>query len=317
MAPPCPRDSDANIQVPPAPDHAGAAYMELQLYPPGYNPGRSCNKISCDQNHWCAAMTIDSLQLNFDFSNQNLNCVEPVNFAFLTQDGMPVGPPGPDKADESTFTPTPDVLLMNPGDRLQISMNDSAKGFVTRSTTSPRAESGTMTASIANGFRHINWDPMGHTCIGSPYAFHPMYATSHTYTHIPTAQNQPMTWAGWTAHTWNVAYQMEIGHFEKPDGDSDDTRCFDGPTIPGCLGRTTTSTATRTTRTGRTDRRTSRRRCWSIRRSARARTASSSPYNKIQFETDMPGDRVDLRPDHRRRAAPTRPRAPSSTPGST
>jgi hypothetical protein len=29
---------------------------------------------------------------------------------------------------------------------------------------------------------------------------------------------------------------MEIGHFEKKDGDSDDAFCFDGPTIPGCLG---------------------------------------------------------------------------------
>jgi hypothetical protein len=233
---PCPRDSDKNIQVPPAPDHAGSAYMELQLYPPGYSPRPFLHKISCDRNHWCSAMTIDSLQFNFDFSNQNLNCAEPVNFAFLTHDGKPVGPPGPDQANESTFTPTPDVLLMNRGDRLHIEMHDTAKGFVTSIDDLTTGTSGAMTASVANGFRHINWDPVNHTCIGSPYAFHPMYATSHTYTHTATADNQPMTWAGWTAHTWNVAYQMEIGHFEKKDGDSDDAFCFDGPTIPGCLG---------------------------------------------------------------------------------
>ena len=40
----CTPDSDSNIQVPPRPDHAGAAFMELQLYPPGYAP-----IISCDQ----------------------------------------------------------------------------------------------------------------------------------------------------------------------------------------------------------------------------------------------------------------------------
>jgi hypothetical protein len=229
----CPADSDANIQVPPAPDHAGAAYMELQLYPPGYKS--FINKISCDQTHWCAALTIDSLQLNFDFSVGNPNCIEPVNFAFLTKSGVPVGPPGPDTANSSTFTPTPDVLVMNPGDQLRVSMNDSSGGFVSRIDDLTTGESGFMVASKHNGFRQINWDPTGFTCVGTPYAFHPMYATSHTYTSIQTAPNEPVTWAGWTAHTWNVAYQMEIGHFEKPDGDGDDTRCFNGPTIPGCL----------------------------------------------------------------------------------
>jgi len=42
----CKPDSDKNIQVPPRPDHAGAAFTELQFYPPGYAPA-----ISCDQTH--------------------------------------------------------------------------------------------------------------------------------------------------------------------------------------------------------------------------------------------------------------------------
>jgi len=46
--------------MPPRADHAGAAYMELQMYPPGFAPA-----ISCDDTHWCAALTIDSLQANF------------------------------------------------------------------------------------------------------------------------------------------------------------------------------------------------------------------------------------------------------------
>src|SRR5207247_1679744 len=56
----CKPDSNSNIQVPPRPDHAGAAFTELQFYPPGYAPA-----ISCDHTHWCAALTIDTLQAQF------------------------------------------------------------------------------------------------------------------------------------------------------------------------------------------------------------------------------------------------------------
>ncbi|HYX61267.1 MAG TPA: hypothetical protein VE888_19925, partial [Streptosporangiaceae bacterium] len=38
----CKPDSNRNIQVPPRPDHAGAAFTELQFYPPGYAPAISC-----------------------------------------------------------------------------------------------------------------------------------------------------------------------------------------------------------------------------------------------------------------------------------
>ena len=91
--------------------------------------------------------------------------------------------------------------MMNPGDQLRVSMNDSSAGFVGRIDDLTTGESGFMVASKHNGFRQINWDPAGFTCLGSPYAFHPMYATSHTYTHIQTVPNEPVTWAGWTAHT--------------------------------------------------------------------------------------------------------------------
>jgi hypothetical protein len=288
----CPPDSDANIQVPPAPDHAGSAYMELQLYPPGYSP--FLGRMSCDQRLWCAALTIDSLQVSYDFRNRNENCLEPINFAFLTHSGVPVGPPGPDQANASTFVPTPDVLRMKRGDRLRLTMKDSPQGFVTTILDRTSGESGTMTASIGNGFRHINWDPSGHTCIGSPYAFHPMYSTSHTYTSIATTPSEPVTWAGWTSHTWNVAYEMEIGHFEKPDGDEDDSRCFPGPNIPGCLGPDTDYDGY------------SYHRDWPdgsasfpspmLIHSPTSRGPSggfTQPYPKIQFETDLPAIEAD------------------------
>ena len=38
----------------------GSAFMEMQFYPPGFSP--FANAISCDNTHWCAALTIDSLE---------------------------------------------------------------------------------------------------------------------------------------------------------------------------------------------------------------------------------------------------------------
>jgi hypothetical protein len=234
----CVPDSDRNIQVPPRPDHAGAAYMELQMYPPGYPP--FIQKISCSRRQWCAALTIDSLQAEYGALHgpgsppnavANPNCPEPVNFAFLTHSGHPVGPPGPDQVNTQTFTPTGDVLAMNPGDRLVVTLRDTAAGLVTRIADLTTGRAGSMTASAANGFRHILWDPV--TCVGAPYSFHPMYATAAR----PLPNGQPTAWTTWSAHTDNVAISGELGHFEAPESpaDFDDVGCFNGPFIPGCL----------------------------------------------------------------------------------
>jgi hypothetical protein len=237
----CHPNSDGNVQVPPRANHAGAAYMELQLYPPGFAPA-----ISCDQTHWCAALTIDSLQANFGALHNpgtppgavsNPNCTEPINFAFLTHSGVPGGPPGPDQQNDATFTPTADTLLMNPGDSVTVSMHDTPTGFFTQITDETTHQSGFMTASVRNGFRHILWDPVKFTCNGAPYAFHPMYDRALP----PLPSGQPTAWTTWSAHTDNVAYDVETGHFEPPDASSDlsadeDPPCFTGPQIPGCLG---------------------------------------------------------------------------------
>lgn len=237
----CKPDSDRNIQVPPRPDHAGAAFTELQLYPPGYAP-----QISCDQTRWCAALTIDSLQANFGGlhgpgsppdAKANPNCAEPVNFAFLTHSGRPGGPPGPDQQTDATFTPTGDTLMMNSGDVLRIDMRDTPAGYLTVITDETTHQRGFMTASVGNGFRHILWDPDNFTCNGAPYAFHAMYDTAAA----PLRNGQPRAWTTWSAHTDNVAYDFETGHFENPDAATDpnpdeDAPCFTGPVIPGCLG---------------------------------------------------------------------------------
>ena len=237
----CVPDSDRNIQVPPRPDHAGAAFEELQFYPPGWAP-----QVSCDQVHWCAALTIDSLQAEYGALHgpgsppdavANDNCAEPVNFAFLTHSGRPGGPPGPDQQTDASFTPTSDTLLMNPGDVIQVDMRDTPAGYLTFVTDVTTHQAGFMTASIRNGFRHILWDPVNFTCNGAPYAFRAMFDTAAP----PLKNGQPTAWNTWSAHTDNVAYDVETGHFENPDAASDgtpdeDAPCFTGPVIPGCLG---------------------------------------------------------------------------------
>jgi hypothetical protein len=215
----CTPNSDSNIQVPVTATHAGAAYMELQFYPPGDPPFIS--NISCDTTHWCAAIAIFSLQATFGFGSENDNCIEPANFAWIQMDGIPTGPPGPDLANNDTFTPNDSTLLMNQGDRVVVQMNDTAAGFYVKVKDATTGNVGYMTASTANGFRHILWDPTNFTCAGAPYAFHPMYSTASP----PTQDGHPTTWATWSAHTYNVAYTSEIGHAEVPTGDEDDTYC--------------------------------------------------------------------------------------------
>lgn len=64
-----------------------------------------------------------------------------------------------------------------------------------------------MVASADNGFAQILFDPHGTTCDFAthnlPYDFHPMYATSSEHTRVP-----------WAAHSYNIAFSDEIGHFE-------------------------------------------------------------------------------------------------------
>src|SRR5258708_20160743 len=47
-------------------DGGGAAFMELQFHPPGEAP--FADSISCDHAHWCAALTIDSLECTLNLA---------------------------------------------------------------------------------------------------------------------------------------------------------------------------------------------------------------------------------------------------------
>jgi hypothetical protein len=68
-------------------------------------------------------------------------------------------------------------------------------------------QSGSMTASPANGLAQFQFDPTGTSCNAIPYAFHPMYSTSSEDTRVP-----------WAAHSYNVGFSDEIGHFDFCNG---------------------------------------------------------------------------------------------------
>jgi hypothetical protein len=251
---PCTPDSDTNIKDgsdPNAADyigrHAGTAFLELQFYPPGWAPWPP--GVSCDAHKWCAAMAIFSL--NNDYNNaipNNSDClntvgIEPANFAFVTLSGTPHAPPSPLLATGDTFTPhASSDLFMSGGDRLRVDIHDTSAGLVAVINDLSTGQVGSMTASVANGFAQVNFEPNPATCSQSPYAFHPMYSTASEHTRVP-----------WAAHTYNVAFSDEIGHFQycadvpveggpcaDPGSEADDNFCYSPAfsllvQIGGCL----------------------------------------------------------------------------------
>jgi hypothetical protein len=212
----CTPDSDTNIfdnADPTAPDyighHPGTAFMEMQFYPPGW-VGWPFNAGSCDPVKWCAALNIDSLSQNQNTGQINNSAclsiagIEPVNFAFITKNGVAQAPANPVDSTIATFTPSPSKdLMMESGDTLIVDMHDTPAGFQVIIHDLTKGTSGSMTASIANGFGQVVFDPNATTCTVNPYAFHPMYSTSSEHTRVP-----------WAAHSYNVAFSDEIGHFE-------------------------------------------------------------------------------------------------------
>ena len=76
---------------------------------------------------------------------------------------------------------------MDSGDRLVVSIHDSTDGLVTSVSDTTTNQTGSMTASVANGFAHPLCQPTASSCTEEPYAFHPMYSTSNEHTSVPWA----------------------------------------------------------------------------------------------------------------------------------
>ncbi len=193
---PCTPDSDSNVGLNVA-NAAGSAFMELQLYPPGYTP--FIDSESCSATKWCAALTIDSLECNFNFATCNNNCIEPVNFAYLQTNGVPAGPPSPQLADVSSMFPNRHTLMINQGDVLQVSISDPPQGFTTVIRDLTTRQTGYMTASAANGFMNTSLS----NCAGTPYTFHAEYNTASVNNRVP-----------WAALEGGVLMEQELGHSE-------------------------------------------------------------------------------------------------------
>jgi hypothetical protein len=148
---------------------------------------------------------------------------------------------------------------MNSGDQLTVAFRDTAHGLQVVINDLTTHQSGSMTASAANGFGQVKFAPTGTTCQNIPYDFHPMYSTS-----------SPATRVTWAAHSYNIAFSDEIGHWDyctgaktvpfvfftgtncpsgnfegaagdKEPTDVDDTACFPASAssdvrLTGCLG---------------------------------------------------------------------------------
>jgi hypothetical protein len=198
----CTPDSDTNTGTGLQTD-AGSAFMELQWYAPGFIPFQ--DNTSCSTTKYCVAMTIDSFSATFGFALINPNCVEPVNFAYLTKNGVPGGPPAPQTINGQSFTPTANTLEMNPGDVLKVSISDPSAGFTTTVTDVTTGVTGTMTASAANGFMNTNGITGGKLgdCSGAPFTFHAEYGTAAVPNQVP-----------WAALEGGVLMEQEIGHNE-------------------------------------------------------------------------------------------------------
>lgn len=209
----CTPDSDTNIVDPAiSPKHPGQAFTELQFYPPGWAPFQA-GGISCDATKWCVALVIWSLSedpvrgLDLNPSCAAITGVENPNFAFITKTGIPQpnSPPNPVQSTVNTFTPNPSAdLFMNSGDQVVVAMHDTAHGLQVVLNDETTGQSGSMTASAANGFGQVKFAPSPSTeCTNIPYDFHPMYSTSSEKTRVT-----------WGAHSYNISFADEIGHFD-------------------------------------------------------------------------------------------------------
>jgi hypothetical protein len=168
----CVATSDANN-----PATAGAAFLELQFFPPGSPFG------GCSNSQWCVLLHINTLQNKNAF--QTNNCPEPTTAAYITTNGTPGGT----------------RLLMSNGDSILVTITDTPNGLRTDVNDLTSATTGFMVASGANGFVH---NANQTDCTTTAFDFHAMYATASP------GQGVPWGMLGGP----NVSFAFEIGHFE-------------------------------------------------------------------------------------------------------
>jgi len=199
---PCVAASDANN-----PSTAGAAFLELQFYPPG---------INCSNTQWCVSLHINTLQ-NFNAFEKN-NCLEPTTAAFLTATGNPGDP----------------QFLMSNGDTLVVTIQDTANGLRTVVNDLTSGTTGSMVASGANGFVH---NANQTDCSTTAFDFHAMYNTASPGQVVPWATLGPnVSWDFEIGH-FELCKDAACSPGNLPDGgDTDDTGCQTVRGVGGCFG---------------------------------------------------------------------------------
>ena len=140
--------------------------------------------------------------MHLRFATCNPACAEPVNFAYLQNDGVPAGPPSSQLTDVSTFLPNQHTLEMNGGDVLEISLLDPPQGLTAVIKDLTTGQTGFIVASAKNGFMNTNIGD----CSGNPFTFHAEYSTAKQQNQVP-----------WAALEGGVLMEQEIGHGESCD----------------------------------------------------------------------------------------------------
>ena len=234
--------------------------MELQFYEPGYVP--QFDGFGCTATQWCANLTIDSLSRPEHRGRQQRRLPQqPLpgrrgagQLGVRHQDGKSQAPANPlalsdDPNARAALNPDPTKdLMMNPGDTIRVHMHDTPAGIRVDITDLTTGEHGSMTASIANGFGQVLYEPNATEV--------PRRGRTRSTRCTTPPSPRGNTWA---AHTNNVAFSDEIGHFEycdaidagrrvhqagrrrTPTVDEDDQVCLDGADfdalipINGCL----------------------------------------------------------------------------------
>ncbi len=194
---PCTPHSDSNIGLN-VPNAAGGAFMELQLYPPGYT---GVDGPSCSVTKWCAALTIDSLECSFNFFFCNPNCTEPSQLRVPGDQRQ--SPPDLQARSWRPLQHLPAELphaAVEPG-RCDpgVDHGPACTGFTATIHDLTTHQTGWMTASAKNGFMNTDLS----TCNGFPYTFHAEYNTASINNRTP-----------WAALEGGVLMEQESGHSE-------------------------------------------------------------------------------------------------------
>ncbi len=90
----------------------------------------------------------------------------------ITKNGVSPAPANPLDATTATYTPdAANDLFMNSGDVIRLHMRDTPAGFLVAVNDQTTGARGSMTASVANGFGPIDYQPTATTCAETPCAF--------------------------------------------------------------------------------------------------------------------------------------------------